>query len=146
MQDSTPQSSTAAKAIDRPIVFFDGDCLFCKRSVHFLLRLDDDQRLLFAPLQGETARRLLPEPLRRPEALDTMVLRDSDGRLFERSEAVARIMRHLGGIYSLAYLGGALPRAWRDRVYGAIAKRRKRLPAGSTCTMPQPADRSRFLP
>ena len=50
------------------VVFFDGPCVLCQRSVQWIAgRLYEDvpvHALKFASLQGETAERLLPESLR----------------------------------------------------------------------------------
>lgn len=43
----------------QPILFFDGVCGLCNRFVDFMLRADSQHRFRYAPLQGETARRLL---------------------------------------------------------------------------------------
>jgi predicted DCC family thiol-disulfide oxidoreductase YuxK len=39
-------------------LFFDGDCAFCHASVRRVARWDKRGRVCFAPLQGETARKL----------------------------------------------------------------------------------------
>ncbi len=41
------------------MVLFDGGCGLCQRSVRWFLHRDRHARLLFAPLQGETARKVL---------------------------------------------------------------------------------------
>ena len=51
----------------RHVVFYDGVCGLCDRTVRFLLRRDRRDRLRFAPLQGEVARKLLPPLGGRPE-------------------------------------------------------------------------------
>jgi len=43
----------------KPILFFDGVCGLCNRFVDFMLRADSQDLFRYAPLQGETARRLL---------------------------------------------------------------------------------------
>ena len=43
----------------QPILFFDGVCGLCNRFVDFMLRTDSQHLFRYAPLQGETARRLL---------------------------------------------------------------------------------------
>ncbi len=129
------------------IVFFDGDCLFCNRSVQTLVALDDDESLSFAPLQGETAARLLPSELRQPDALGTMVFRDPAGRIATRSAAVLNILRHIGAPWSaLGLLALAIPRSCRDALYDAIARNRHRLLRQQACSLPDPRDRPRFLP
>ena len=47
--------AVAAAALPPRIVLFDGVCVFCERSVGWLLKHDRDRRLHFAPLQGATA-------------------------------------------------------------------------------------------
>ena len=42
------QASTVDEEL---IVFFDGDCLLCEGAVKWLNRMDDNDRLKFAPLQ-----------------------------------------------------------------------------------------------
>lgn len=36
----------------RPVIFFDGVCNLCNRSVQFVIKHDKKQQFLFAPLQG----------------------------------------------------------------------------------------------
>ena len=43
----------------KPILFFDGVCGLCNRFVDFMLRVDSQDLFRYAPLQGETARRML---------------------------------------------------------------------------------------
>lgn len=127
-----------------PVVYFDGVCGLCNRFVDFLLRVDSQAILRFAPLQGETARRLLPPSL--ADELDTMAFADRHGHAL-RSEAVLRILARLGGIWRLAGMLRIVPRPLRDWVYDAVARRRYRLfgrlPA---CRLPTPEERARFLP
>ena len=40
---------------NKNIVYFDGVCGFCNSSVDFAIRQDKKNKLLFTPLQGETA-------------------------------------------------------------------------------------------
>jgi predicted DCC family thiol-disulfide oxidoreductase YuxK len=44
----------------KPIIFFDGVCAMCNTFVAIVLKADPEERFLFAPLQGDTARELLP--------------------------------------------------------------------------------------
>lgn len=54
------RSDQEGHAVQRhPILFFDGVCGLCNRFVDFMLKADSRNRFLYAPLQGETARRLL---------------------------------------------------------------------------------------
>ena len=128
-----------------PIVFFDGVCGFCNAWVDFLLTRDRRGRLRFAPLQGETARRMLaPEDV---VQLHSLVLWTSD-RVFRKSSAVAQILLRLGGARAVAgSLLWLVPRPVRDWGYDFIAKRRYNFfGKRETCRMPTLEERGRFLP
>ncbi len=137
-----PPSDPASNA--RPIIFFDGVCGLCNRFVSFLLRADRRQVFRFAPLQGETALRTLA-----PASDDTLstVRLVADGRVYERSEAVLRILARLGLPWRLAAVALLLPASLRDAVYGFVARHRYRwFGRQAHCRVPGPAERARFLP
>lgn len=127
-----------------PVVFFDGVCGLCNSSVDFVLRHDVQGRLKFAPLQGETAARLLPSADR--ENLGSLVLWDN-GRMYRRSPAVVRILWRLGPFWRL--MGGLIwlvPLPLRNAGYRLVAALRYRLfGKKETCRLPSPEERSRFL-
>ncbi|MBL8848059.1 MAG: DUF393 domain-containing protein [Planctomycetaceae bacterium] len=144
MSAGSDKSRVGAVATDGPIVFFDGVCGLCNSSVDFVLRHDPQGRLRFAPLQGETAARLLPADDR--ANLGSLVLWE-DGRAYRRSTAVVRILTKLGGIW--AVLGAALwviPSPLRNAGYRVVAKLRYRLfGKKETCRLPSPEERGRIL-
>jgi predicted DCC family thiol-disulfide oxidoreductase YuxK len=127
-----------------PILFYDGDCGLCARSVQWCLDHDRRARLFFAPLQGPTYAALAIAD--KPTALDTVVLFD-EGRLHVQSDAVLRLLRHVGGGWSvLAALGRIVPRFLRDAVYRFIARRRHAwFGAADRCRLPTPNESGRFL-
>jgi predicted DCC family thiol-disulfide oxidoreductase YuxK len=130
------------------VLFYDGGCAVCHRTVRFVLRADRAERFVFAPLQGSTFRQLLPESVRK-SLPDSLVLRSPDGRLFVRSSAVLHILSRLGGIW--AVLGGLarlVPRPLRDAVYDFIARIRLRLfdKPDDFCPLVPKELRARFLP
>ncbi len=104
-----------------PIVFFDAGCGLCTGLVRLLGRANKDGRVRFEPLSGGVARRLL-QP--RQLARDTLWLREN-GRLRGRSTAVLRLMWLLGWPWNLAAPLLLVPRPLRDRVYEAVARRRR---------------------
>jgi len=110
------------------ILFFDGVCGLCNKSVDFVLTRDQQGRIKFSPLQGETAARLLtPADL---QDLNTMVLW-IEGQTFRKSSAAVRILWRL----SLSF-GYSLVARNRYRFFGK----------NETCRFPTPAERLRFLP
>lgn len=108
---------------DRRIIFFDGDCLLCNRFASQLAKLDKQHRLFFAPLQGDTAQRLLPEHLRN---LDTMVYRQFV-KTSIASTAIIESMVALGGFWRSLIVLKWIPVRFRDYLYMHIAKRRYQL-------------------
>jgi len=131
-------SGSAAENPPRWIVFFDGGCGLCDRAVGVVVALDDGRRLWFAPLQGETARRLGVSG--DVSEAGTMVLARADGQgmveVFQRGEAVLQIMRVLGGVWRwLAVLLRVVPRAGREALYRWIAKNRHRWFAPRSCAV-----------
>ncbi len=129
----------------QPIVFFDGVCGLCNAIVDLLLRIDTRRVLLFAPLQGETARRALG-PLAQNGGAWSVILLDAEGR-FDHSEAALRIFRYVGWPWSLLALLKVVPRDLRDRAYDFIARHRYEwFGKRATCRVPTPEERERFLP
>lgn len=128
---------------DRPIVFFDGVCGLCNWSVDFLLERDRKAVLQFAPLQGETAERLLA-PAERD--LNSIVFRDGP-QTWRHSSAVVRILWKLPQPWSaLGTFLWLVPKPIRDFGYYATSRLRYRLfGKHEVCRMPKEGDAERML-
>ena len=61
------ETEAVNSATDHPILFFDGVCGLCNCFVDFLLIRDSQRLFRFAPLQGETAGRLIHGELSSPD-------------------------------------------------------------------------------
>jgi predicted DCC family thiol-disulfide oxidoreductase YuxK len=135
--------------INADILFYDGHCGLCHRSVRFVLaRGARGEAFFFAPLQGDTFRQLVSEEPRR-QLPDSLVLRTAQGELLTRSAAVLHIAARLGGAWRvLGAIVQVIPRAWRDALYDFIARIRHKLFARPPEICPQvPLHlRARFLP
>lgn len=124
-KSDTPRKSAQGPAM-RWVVFFDGDCAFCSRSIRLLARLDRLDHIRLSPLQGPCAKE---KGLGRyaSEADGSMVvLRESDGVVFTHSSAVLEMARALGFPWNLFAIFSLLPRGLRDGIYKWIAKNRYR--------------------
>ena len=107
-------------------VFFDGTCGLCHGAVRFLVRRPRRARFRFAPLQGETFERRIPEE-RRAGLPDSLIVETPDGELLVRSDGALRLLRRLGGPWRLpAAMLALLPRSWRDAAYRLVARGRRR--------------------
>ena len=127
-----------------PVLVYDGSCGFCSRSVQFILRHEQRHDLLFVTRDSP-----LGQDLRRHfqlEAVESMLWIAGDQASIE-SNAVLRAARYLGGVWSaLAALGFLIPSALRNWVYRLIARHRRQLSSAATsCLVPTPEQRQRFL-
>jgi predicted DCC family thiol-disulfide oxidoreductase YuxK len=131
--------------LEHPIVFFDGQCVMCNGFLDWMMAIDRSAMLRVSPLQGETAKRLLPPLPHKAEEWSIYFL-DETG-LYSQSEAVIQILRRLGGVWALLSVGGVVPVALRDAVYRTVATNRYRiLGKRETCRVPSEKEQSRFLP
>ena len=127
------------------IVLFDGVCNLCNGFVQFVIARDPAGRFRFAPLQAETAQRLIRDRGGVDTAGDSIVLIEGE-RLYARSSAALRIARHLSFAWPFAYALIAVPRPLRDWVYDVVARNRYRwFGRREVCMTPTAELRSRFL-
>lgn len=135
-----------SKVLDtQPILFFDGICGLCNRLVNIVLRLDRKQLIRFSPLQGETARAMLP-PLPEDAREWSMVYWDGE-RVHTDSDANLVLCRDLGGVLSVLSVLRWIPRGVRDPVYRTLARTRYRwFGTLESCRVPSAEEEARFLP
>ena len=153
-QELSPEArAEAIAALPERIAFFDGVCSFCDGTVKWLVAHDPEQRLHFAPLQGETAATVRAGfPDRFPVDIDTFVyLEPGDDfagrRIHLRSEAVFALADDLGGELRWITRFRWLPRWLTDLAYRLFASNRYRMFGKlEACDVPTPADRARLLP
>ena len=135
MENSSPHS---------PLLFFDGVCGLCNRSVDFLIERDKARVFRFAPLQGELAKRLLEEKDTKEIVPKAMVLWE-DGKIYRGSTAVLRALTHLPGWRLPSRLALLIPCFLRDAVYAFIARNRYRwFGKSETCRLPSAEERTLF--
>lgn len=127
------------------LIFFDNDCALCHRLIVYFMKIDLEQRLVFAPLGGRTAQEVLIGPNMRYAQLETLILVEefrSDRREFwVQAQAIFRIYWLLGNRWVgwLSYL----PSWLCDGIYRSISKHRHRLNFGWER---QEFQNDRFLP
>src|SRR5207247_9951781 len=87
--------ASRSSALEHPIIFFDGVCAMCNRFVDLILRADRREVFRFAPLQGETARELLPPLAGDPRQWSMIYL--AEPGVHEESEGSVGALRRPGG-------------------------------------------------
>ena len=130
------------------IVFYDGYCVLCSKSIDFILSRDSLATFRFASLQSDFAEKILLEmghPIANIQNLSNIVyLRHNDIKI--KSDAILSILWALGGIYKVSRLVYCLPRVVRDFGYDSLAKLRYRIfGIRDSCRVPTLQEKPRFL-
>jgi predicted DCC family thiol-disulfide oxidoreductase YuxK len=130
---------------DRPVIIFDGKCVFCSGFARFILWADRKRR--FRLLAAQTG---LGAALYRHYGLDPMNYSTNillaDGRAWFKSAASLRIFQLLGLPWALLSAGWLLPRVLRDGLYDVVARNRLRwFGVRETCYAPDATQADRFL-
>lgn len=132
------------------IVFYDGTCALCHRSVQWLLDHDPYQRLRFAPLQGATAEARRRDGVELPASVDSVALLVRDNGTFTvylRAQAFLQLFRIIDYRPFWVRLIEHLPRWLADFGYRVVARSRHILFGHArSCPWRSPAEQRRFLP
>jgi predicted DCC family thiol-disulfide oxidoreductase YuxK len=127
------------------VVLFDGVCNLCNAWVDFIIARDPQAQFRFAALQSRAARPYLERCRLAPDFLQGIVLVDRDG-CHTRSTAALRVLRRLGGRWTVLYALIVVPRPLRDAVYDWIISYRYRwFGRRDACRLPSAELASRFL-
>jgi predicted DCC family thiol-disulfide oxidoreductase YuxK len=126
---SESAASTAA-AETSPVLLFDGECVMCNSTVHFVANRDVSGRVRFASLQSRFADSVAAQHgTAFPRDLSTVVLLDRERHVwFIKSDAALRTAALLAWPWN--WIGATLlcvvPRCVRDAVYDVVARNRYR--------------------
>lgn len=126
------------------LIFYDGTCGFCHKTIQFVLRHDTKKIFLFAPLQGETAKKYVGNFT----DLDTVVLVENfetDKEIYTYGKGGFRIMWLLGGLWAVPGSISFLPSFLYDWGYRAVARHRYEWVEKESCLIPTKEDQTRFL-
>jgi predicted DCC family thiol-disulfide oxidoreductase YuxK len=127
------------------VIIFDGICHWCNGWVNFTLVRDPHGKFKFGTLQSEPAQQILRALGLPTDNFETFLLLERD-RVFTKSTAALRIIRHLSGLWPLLYIGIVIPRPLRDALYDYVAQRRYRwMGKTETCRVPTQTDQERFV-
>jgi predicted DCC family thiol-disulfide oxidoreductase YuxK len=129
----------------KKIIYFDGVCNLCNWAVRLIIKYDKRKVFSFASLQSNYARDHLVYGNGQDIKFDSVVYQE-DHIVLIRSEAVLRICKHLGGVWSLLYIFRVVPIKWRDWLYDIVAGNRYQwFGKRDQCMIPTPELQSRFL-
>jgi len=130
---------------EKAIILFDGVCNFCNSSINFVIKHDKKNHFLFAPLQSETAKKLLEKFNIDSSKTDSFILIDNN-KLYLKSTAALRVTKHLNKLYPLLYALMITPPFIRNGVYDLIARNRyKWFGKKETCMIPSAENKEKFI-
>ncbi len=129
--------------IPENIVFYDGDCGFCNRSVNYVLKHDKTKSIHYASLQSEVAKEIFLSN-NWPEADLSTFYFMRDGQLLGKSRAAFKVLKFFPWYMQWLQIFRIFPVGFRDWVYDQIAKRRRRISKGY-CVMPDENEKKLFL-
>ncbi len=131
--------------LPKPIVYFDGTCNLCDRSVNFILKNDKQKRFLFASLQSAAGQDALAAAGNKAIQSGTVLLYYR-GEYYTRSTAALYALWLLGGWWRLASALFIVPPFLRNAVYNYIAaNRHKWFGTKETCLLPTADVLERFV-
>jgi len=127
------------------VIVFDGVCNFCNAFVNFVLDRDPHGLFKFGTLQSLPAQEILRQFQLSTEDYETFLLIEQ-GKLFTKSTAAIKILRHLGIPWSLFGVLMIIPRQIRDPFYDLVARHRYQwMGKSDSCRVPTEEDQKRFV-
>ena len=127
------------------IVFFDGHCNLCNASINLLMKFDQKRKLIYAPLSGETSKKLgFINDF--PSREESVVYYRDENQIFYYSDAAIEICVDIFLIGKAFYLFKLIPRFIRDRIYKFVGRNRYRFfGRKETCRIPSIEEKALFL-
>lgn len=130
---------------EKKIVLFDGVCNLCSSSVQFILKRDKKDQFLFGSLQGNYGQQILKQYNLPTDTFNSFMLLEGN-KLYTRSSGALRMLKYIGGGWSLLYIFIIVPKFIRDAVYNLIAANRyKWFGKMNECWLPRPEWKTKFL-
>jgi predicted DCC family thiol-disulfide oxidoreductase YuxK len=127
------------------LILFDGVCNWCNAWVNFAIAHDPHGQFKFGTLQSEQGQRILRDLNLSAMDYQTFLLLERC-RVYTKSTAALRVLRHLSWWWPLYYVGVMVPTPFRDVIYDFVACHRYQwMGRAATCRVPTPEERHRFV-
>jgi predicted DCC family thiol-disulfide oxidoreductase YuxK len=121
------------KHLRNNLLFFDGDCVLCNKSIRFIHFLDSKRVIFFSPLQSELGLEIQNQ-LQLPKFISTVVYHHK-GILYSKSSAVIHCLSDTNWYFKPILLLLLIPKFIRDKVYDFIAENRKKIFRNQSCSI-----------
>jgi predicted DCC family thiol-disulfide oxidoreductase YuxK len=117
------------------LVQFDGMCILCSHAVRLILKADRKRKFVFQALQNSGE----------DKDFETIIVTDNRST-FEYFDAILKIGKELGGIYSIIAISQILPQSLRYSLYVWVARNRFRwFGKRDSCHLPSEEEKARFI-
>lgn len=95
-------------------IYFDDTCNLCIRSVDVIRKFDRKHSFNYLPLRYSIFN----------SEQNNSIVYSENGKIYEKSDAVLKIVKKLNAPVSWLYILKAIPRTLRDKIYEFISKNR----------------------
>jgi|SRR5690606_2218562 len=106
----------------RKIIIYDAECVFCNRSIKFLLKGKPNKNIKFVSFNSEVSKKILLK-LDFHNKIDSILFIE-ENRVFEKSTAILKIINNFTNSWRYLYYLIYLPKPIRDLLYKIISKNR----------------------
>ena len=131
---------------DKKIILFDGVCNLCDSAVQFIIKHDKKDVFRFVSLQSDLGQKIIKHIGIDTSKLDSIIFYDPNNGYYHKSQAIFKMAKYLGGIYSCLNIFSILPKGISNVVYDFIAKNRyKWFGKKESCLIPTTELQSKFL-
>lgn len=129
--------------ITKRIIFFDGICILCDGFVTWAWPKFNPGEIYFAPLQGVTAKKLLPNTDLSLES----VIYYRDGQIYKKTEAIQWLLFDMNGFYkAISIMLRYIPTFLSHLAYDLIARYRYNVFGKlQSCRLPTEQEKKYFL-
>lgn len=133
------------------LILYDDQCALCHSFVQFLLKIDKDKRLFFAPRDGKTARQVCEHQSQRDllekDTVIAVQAREDGHKFFIFSDVALQTFKKLGWPWKFFWFFSVIPRFIRDGIYRFLSRHRYGIfGKADTCLMDSVKDSGQFLP
>lgn len=145
MNDGEQKPIPQRESGQKPLLYFDGDCSLCNKSVQFILAHEKKEDLLFAPLSSLKSNDLVFQNTNITYPVDSIIFLEN-GIAYQKFDAVMRLVKYLKFPYTLFAVFKILPSSIGNIFYHYIAKNRSRwFKNSTTCWVVNNQNAARFL-
>lgn len=130
----------------KKLILFDGVCNLCNTSIQYVIKHDKNNVFMFAPLQGDTGKKIIENFKIDTSKIDSIILYSNSEKIYFKSTAALKIASKLSFPRSVLLIFLIVPAFIRNWVYDYIAfNRYKWFGKQNECMIPTEKLKAKFL-